>query len=70
MRRLAIALLGACSLACARTDTSAKPPAKTQREKDSALAASQIPGAGAVGAALRASDTVKARVTAADTVAQ
>jgi hypothetical protein len=69
MHRLAIALLSAGCLACGKTDTAAKPPVRTQREKDSALARSQIPGAGGVGAALRASDTVSAHIRATDTVA-
>jgi hypothetical protein len=41
----------------------------TQRQKDSILANSKIPGARGVGSALRASDSVSARVQRADSVA-
>ena len=40
----------------------------TQRQKDSILAQSKIPGAAGVGAAMRAADSTSARVQAADTV--
>jgi hypothetical protein len=40
----------------------------TQRQKDSLLAQSKIPGAAGVGAAMRAADSTSARVQAADTV--
>lgn len=40
----------------------------TQRQKDSILAQSKIPGARGVGAAMRAADSTSARVQAADTV--
>ena len=40
----------------------------TQRQKDSLLAQSKIPGARGVGAAMRAADSTSARVQAADTV--
>lgn len=41
----------------------------TQRQKDSILANSKIPGARAVGNAMRAADSTSARVLRADTVA-
>jgi hypothetical protein len=41
----------------------------TERQRDSILAGSSIPGARGVGAALRAADTTSARVRAADSVA-
>jgi hypothetical protein len=41
----------------------------TERQRDSILAKSRIPGAGAVGAALRAADSTNVRVRAADSVA-
>jgi hypothetical protein len=40
----------------------------TQRQKDSILAQSKIPGARAVGRAMTAADSASARVQAADTV--
>jgi hypothetical protein len=42
----------------------------TQRQKDSILANSKIPGARAVGNAMRAADSTSARVLRADTVAR
>ncbi|MGE5800983.1 MAG: hypothetical protein ACM358_01890 [Gemmatimonadota bacterium] len=41
----------------------------TQRQKDSILANSKIPGARGVGSALRASDSVSARVQRSDSLA-
>jgi len=41
----------------------------TERQRDSILARSRIPGASGVGAALRAADSTNARVRAADSVA-
>jgi hypothetical protein len=43
---------------------------RTQREKDSILANSKIPNAGAVGKAMRASDSVAAKVQITDTIGQ
>jgi hypothetical protein len=40
----------------------------TQRQKDSILAQSKIPGASGVGRAMTAADSASARVRAADTV--
>lgn len=40
----------------------------TQRQRDSILAKSSIPGASAVGRAMSAADSASARVQAADTV--
>ncbi len=40
----------------------------TERQKDSILAKSSIPGASAVGKAMNAADTTSARVTASDSV--
>lgn len=42
----------------------------TQRQKDSILAQSRIPGASGVGRAMRAADSVSARVLRADSLAQ
>ena len=41
----------------------------TQRQKDSILANSKIPGARGVGSAMRASDSISARVQRSDSVA-
>ena len=41
----------------------------TERQRDSILAGSRIPGARGVGAALRAADSTNARIRAADSVA-
>lgn len=41
----------------------------TQRQKDSILAKSSIPGAGAVGRAMRAADSTSAGIRRADSVA-
>lgn len=43
---------------------------RTQREKDSILANSKIPNAGAVGKAMKASDSVAAKVQITDTIGQ
>jgi len=40
----------------------------TERQQDSILAKSSIPGASAVGKAMNAADSTSARVTASDTV--
>ena len=42
----------------------------TQRQKDSILAQSKIPGASGVGRAMTAADSASARVRAADTAGQ
>ena len=41
----------------------------TERQRDSILARSRIPGASGVGAALRAADSTNARIRATDSVA-
>lgn len=41
----------------------------TQRQKDSILANSKIPGARGVGSAMRASDSISARVQRSDSIA-
>jgi hypothetical protein len=58
--RLILALLAAGAVACG-TEETAKKQELTQREKDSVFAGSRIPGAKAVGKALRTSDSVAAR---------
>jgi hypothetical protein len=58
--RLILALLAAGAVACG-TEETAKKQELTQREKDSVFAGSRIPGAKAVGKALRTSDSEAAR---------
>ena len=57
---LALALLTAAVVACSK-DEAEKKQQLTEREKDSVLAGSQIPGAKAVNKALRTADSVAAR---------
>ncbi len=65
--RLVILLLVACS-----SGKSAKSAADgdslTERQRDSILAQSRIPGASGVGSAMRAADSASARVRATDSV--
>ena len=64
---IVLILLAACS-----DGKSAKSAADrdslTERQRDSILAQSRIPGARAVGSAMRAADSTSARVRASDTV--
>jgi uncharacterized protein YcfL len=53
-------LLAACS-------SKQEKPAMTERQRDSTIAASKLPGAGVVGKALEQSDSAKARADQADT---
>jgi hypothetical protein len=64
MRYLIPALLFA--LSC----SGSKPPARTERERDSTIAQSRLPGAGGVKAALKVSDSAAARRARLDSVAQ
>jgi hypothetical protein len=57
---------GACSSGDGERSTRAD--TLTQRQRDSIVAASKLPGAGAVGAALRASDSLAARARAQDSI--
>ena len=66
-------LLVVCVVAC----SGGEPPRQavnrdtlTQRQKDSILAQSRIPGASGVGRAMTAADSASARVRAADTAGQ
>lgn len=62
----AIALLAALS-ACSGEKPVAKKP-MTQRERDSAIGASNLPGAAGVRGALRAADSAQARNNRLDTI--
>ena len=59
----AVALVAACS---------SEPPAQkgemTQRQRDSAVAASRLPGAGGVGRAMQVADSAQARSDLADSI--
>lgn len=57
---LVLALVAAGIVACG-TEETAKKQELTQREKDSVFAGSQIPGAKAVGKALKTADSAAAR---------
>ena len=58
--------------ACAGDDgrEAAARAALTQRQRDSILAQSRIPGARGVGAAMRVADSIEARVRSRDTIGQ
>jgi hypothetical protein len=60
MKRLVLAAL--ITVACSRNDTAANDrDTMTQRQRDSVLAQSGIPGAAGVGKALSAADSLRAR---------
>jgi hypothetical protein len=69
-----VRLIVAVSLAAVACGTSSSNSSKvnrdtlTERQNDSILAKSSIPGASAVGKAMKAADSTSARVTASDTV--
>ncbi len=60
------------AVACGTGDASKQPVINrdtlTQRQKDSILAGSRIPGASGVGKAMRVADSTSARVSASDTI--
>ncbi|MGH7752708.1 MAG: hypothetical protein ACREN5_07825, partial [Gemmatimonadales bacterium] len=55
------------AVACSGGESSAGRDTLTQRQHDSILAQSSVPGAKAVGAAMKAADSASARARAADT---
>ena len=57
------------AVAACSSSTDATKRARTERERDSILGASQLPGAGGVRGALRASDSADARNARLDSVA-
>jgi hypothetical protein len=61
-----LAVLAAGLIACGTQET-AKKQELTQREKDSVFAGSRIPGAKAVGKALKTADSAEARQARIDT---
>jgi len=60
--------LGACGGDKAKSASSGTTDTLTQRQRDSMLSTSNIPGARGVGAAMRAADSTSAHIRAADTV--
>ena len=71
MRAIVVAgvlLLGACGGGGQSNANKVNRDTLTEREKDSILAKSSIPGASAVDRAMKAADTTSARVNASDTV--
>ncbi len=70
-RTLASILLAFLLTACGgKPEKSSAAPGDslTERQRDSILAASRIPGARGVGAAMRAADSTSARIRASDSV--
>ena len=69
---LIVVLVAACGGGAARSDTgsAARTDTLTRRQKDSVLAASKIPGAAGVRAAMRVADSTSAHINALDTVGQ
>ena len=71
-RAALLVLLTGLSLACGSGSTSREATVNrdtlTQRQRDSMLAKSRIPGASGVGRAMTAADSTSARVQASDTI--
>lgn len=72
MRRLPLMTLLVLFAACGGEDAAPNQTVNrdtlTQRQRDSILAQSRIPGASGVGKAMRVADSASARVQAADTI--
>ena len=64
---IVLALLAACSRG-KTAKSAASGDSLTERQRDSILAQSRIPGASGVGRAMRAADSASARVRATDSV--
>lgn len=73
IRKLSVALVLLTLAACGGGDSANQQTVNrdtlTQRQKDSILAKSRIPNAGAVGRAMRAADSTSAGIHRADSVA-
>jgi hypothetical protein len=67
---VALMAVGACGGGESEAGRSAGGDTLTQRERDSMLSTSGIPGATGVGKAMKVADSTSARVQAADTVGQ
>lgn len=59
----------ACDGGSGARDAAVSRDTLTQRQRDSILAQSSIPGAAGVGAAMRAADSTSARIQVTDTIA-
>ena len=68
MRTVIAALLFLLTTGCGGREPAPSKPALTQREKDSILAASKVPGAPAVRSAIRAADSASGREHITDTL--
>ena len=64
---IVLALLAACS-GGKTAKSAAETDSLTERQRDSILAQSRIPGASGVGSAMRAADSASARVRTTDSV--
>jgi hypothetical protein len=64
---IAVAFLAACS-GGKTAKSAAEGDSLTERQRDSILAQSRIPGASGVGSAMRAADSASARIRATDSV--
>ena len=69
-RGILLAVLTLLIGACAKDDSDENKPALTQREKDSILAGSQIPGARAVKKTMTVADSAAARQARIDSAQQ
>jgi hypothetical protein len=65
---LGLTLLAGCGGGQPRTSRAPAGDSLTERQRDSILAQSRVPGASAVGRAMRAADSTTARLRAADSV--
>ena len=70
MRELMAGLMLLAATGCAARDEVKPTARRSERERDSVLGASRIPGAGGVGAALRVSDSAAARRAREDSATQ
>lgn len=69
-RRLSCVALAAAAVACGGDQTAQnRRDTMTQRQKDSVLAQSELPGARGVGMAMEAADSAKARQARLDSIA-
>jgi len=70
MRLPIVLILAVAACAAEQSGQTVNRDTLTQRQKDSILANSRIPGASGVGRAMRAADSASARALRADTVAR
>jgi hypothetical protein len=70
MKSILLAVTLGFMVACGSGQSNQAADSLSQREKDSILANSKIPGARAVGSAMRAADSTNAKVLRVDTVAR